>query len=304
MVNQTARPLSPRFLYAAGSLSEVMSHVSSSLALGTAAPERNDGEEGEEEDGGKDENAVCVCPSDHRQLLGSAPGRVSLFLFPLPPSVSLSLSLSLSRVAQWLNRRRRWIWSFLTLCYCHLQRPVPRILQSVHGLRVTGLCWRWVSAWWPTPLLGYGCTDPEGVCRRPDSVHLQKHTRTKVLTWSSSYWNCSLLSWIKLFFLFQLELQQTVICLMFLFNVLNCAVKCKNVIYVFWYKDSSLQVYNDIKLLKKPNIFTSEMLSPEFVLTYLLRKWNKLTNAQLNYLTICPYCYVMIRCYTNKTELN
>lgn len=61
--------------YAAGSLSEVMSHVS---GVARSIAERNDGEKREKETERKrekEEEEGNVCSSDHRQFLDFAPGR-------------------------------------------------------------------------------------------------------------------------------------------------------------------------------------------------------------------------------------
>lgn len=169
---------SPLFLYAAGSLSEVMSHVSSFFARSVAAPgQRRRGmmewrekkrRDGEREKGREKEKEGNVCSSDHRQFLSSAPGRFSIYLFLFPPSVSFSL------VAPRMKRTKKGglhgFDLFLGSDFVLLWRAVPRSVRP----SFTALCWRWVSAWWPTHLHGYCCTNPEGVCRDPDSAHLQK----------------------------------------------------------------------------------------------------------------------------------
>lgn len=50
------------------------------------------GEKEEEEDGEMAETECGVCSYDRSQFLASAPGRFSIYLFPLPPSVHLSPS--------------------------------------------------------------------------------------------------------------------------------------------------------------------------------------------------------------------
>lgn len=83
MANQQPLSLSSLF-YAAGSLLEVMSHVSSFPAV---TQERDDGEEGR-----KREREGKVCSSDHRQFL------VSLLLADSPSICSCILHLSICRL--------------------------------------------------------------------------------------------------------------------------------------------------------------------------------------------------------------
>lgn len=100
---------------------------------------------------------------------------------------SICPSVSLSLVAPRKKRTGREgfadLFFFFRLCFVFLQRAVPQYVCP----SFTALCRRWVSAWWPTPLHGYCCTSPEGVCLDPGSAHLQK-THGKTFTKSHSYY--------------------------------------------------------------------------------------------------------------------